>query len=110
MDNIGQPILLLYLSPWRHHVPLTFHEPSHLLTHNSQLLPSACQASMPGLLFQPLLRHGNHAMRQVAMRRESTPLVVEQDFETLGGLCVVWWMGVPGWVAEVLIHLPRELV
>ncbi|CAK9049051.1 unnamed protein product [Durusdinium trenchii] len=51
-------------------------------------------ASMPGLLFQPLLRHGNHAMRQVAMRRESTPLVVEQDFETLGGLCVVWWMGV----------------
>lgn len=35
---------------------------------------------MPGLLFQPLLRHGNHAMRQGPTKGH---LVVQQDMERL---------------------------
>jgi len=35
---------------------------------------------MPGLLFQPLLRHGNHAMRQSPVKGQ---LVVQQDMEQL---------------------------
>ena len=33
---------------------------------------------MPGLLFQPLMRHGNHAVRQVPVKGQ---LVVQQDVE-----------------------------
>lgn len=34
--------------------------------------------SMPGLLFQPLLRHGNHAMRQSPVKGQ---VIVQQDME-----------------------------
>lgn len=34
--------------------------------------------SMPGLLFQPLLRHGNHAMRQTPVKGQ---VIVQQDME-----------------------------
>jgi len=33
---------------------------------------------MPGLLFQPLLRHGNHAMRQSPVKGQ---VIVQQDME-----------------------------
>jgi|Cyp1metagenome_2_1107374.scaffolds.fasta_scaffold02854_18 hypothetical protein len=35
---------------------------------------------MPGLLFQPLLRHGNHAMRQSPVKGQ---VIVQQDMEWL---------------------------
>ena len=38
------------------------------------------EVSMPGLLFQPLLRHGNHAMRQSPVKGQ---VVVQQDMEWL---------------------------
>eukprot|EP00913_Durusdinium_trenchii_P034483 g32260.t1 len=41
-------------------------------------------ASMPGLLFQPLLRHGNHAMRQVRRQQRLEVLVMTPSEKAMG--------------------------